>query len=269
MPRIPVLLATLVLLAGCTGETVTTGPVGEAPRATGVRVVDGDTVAATVAGADVVVRLVGINAPERDECHGDDATRALSDALAAGRVRVVAVGTTDRDDFGRLLRAVEVDGRDLGLEMVRAGHALAMSVDHPRAAEYRAAQEEAFAAALGMWGPAACGTPAGTGASIAGIEHDPPGDEAADPNLEWVDIRADEAVDLGGWRLRDESSAHRFDFPAGLTLAPGAVVRVHSGCGADDAATLHWCADTPVWNNGGDTVLLQDPHGNVVDRFGY
>jgi competence protein ComEC len=76
------------------------------------------------------------------------------------------------------------------------------------------------------------------------------------------------AVALGGWVLRDESSANRFPFPDGLLLAPGDQTRVVTGCAAG-ARRLAWCAGSPVWNNAGDTALLLDPAGRVVDRFRY
>jgi hypothetical protein len=68
--------------------------------------------------------------------------------------------------------------------------------------------------------------------------------------------------------LRDESSVHRYLFPDGFTLGPGARVTVRSGWGDDDGDTLHWGAGS-VWSNDGDTVLLLDAAGNVVDRRRY
>jgi hypothetical protein len=68
---------------------------------------------------------------------------------------------------------------------------------------------------------------------------------------------------MTGWTLRDESSTHRYVF-GDLQLPPDAVVRVRSGCGEDRGFDLVWCASDPVWNNAGDTALLQDAAGNIV-----
>ncbi|NIR38769.1 MAG: lamin tail domain-containing protein [Actinobacteria bacterium] len=44
---------------------------------------------------------------------------------------------------------------------------------------------------------------------------------------------------------------------------------MRTGCGSDGGGELHWCADGPVWSNGGDTVILQDTFGNVVAQRRY
>jgi competence protein ComEC len=73
---------------------------------------------------------------------------------------------------------------------------------------------------------------------------------------------------MGGWIIRDASSVHRFEFPVGTSLEPGGSVVVFTGC-TTRSAGLAWCADGPVWNNGGDTVVVQTPEGTVVDRLRY
>jgi len=75
-------------------------------------------------------------------------------------------------------------------------------------------------------------------------------------------------VDLSGWVLRDESSSNRFRFPAGTVLEAGRRLRVVTGCEPPPGA-LAWCATTPVWNNGGDSVILVDGHGRVVAHRRY
>ena len=39
--------------------------------------------------------------------------------------------------------------------------------------------------------------------------------------------------------------------------------------GSDGDGVRYWCSDSAVWSNGGDTVILQDPLGNVVARWVY
>ena len=72
-----------------------------------------------------------------------------------------------------------------------------------------------------------------------------------------------------GWAIRDESSVHRFRFPAGFVLGAGAIVTVRSGPGVDAPDTLYWGADTTVWSNAGDTALLLEPSGAIADRMRY
>lgn len=231
------------------------------------RVIDGDSVRLRDEIGDLEVRLIGVNAPERDECHAERSRAALEDLLAEAAVALTPV---DTDQFGRELAYVAAGGRDVNLALVATGAALATGGDHPRRAAYLAAEEEAFAMQAGLWAPGACG-PATGGLRIAAVAADPDGPDDQDLLGEWTDVAndRDDDVDLTGWVLRDDSSTHRYRFPDGFLLAPGAQVRVVVGCGRDDAVTLHWCSNSPVWSNAGDAALLLDPSGNVAARLRY
>jgi hypothetical protein len=75
----------------------------------------------------------------------------------------------------------------------------------------------------------------------------------------------DSELDLGGWKLRDRSTAKPYVFASGTLLAPGALVHVRSGPGAAKPAPgeLAW-KTANVWNNRGDTAYLEDPGGTVI-----
>jgi micrococcal nuclease len=131
-------------------------------------VVDGDTIRAeTPAGEDLGrIRFLGINAPEiphpgkAGECYGPEATRLLESELHGGaRVTLISdPSQDDRDAYGRLLRYVELDGRDVGLDQVQHGAAAARDSwdDVARYSDYLRAQGPAQAEHRGMWGE--CGT---------------------------------------------------------------------------------------------------------------
>jgi endonuclease YncB( thermonuclease family) len=107
------------------------------------RVVDGDTVEL---GDGRSVRVVGIDAPERGECGFDAATANMQRLVLGERVRLT-VSDEDTDRYGRLLRYVDVGGRDAGLAQINAGLAVARydSRDgygyHPRENRYIAADK--------------------------------------------------------------------------------------------------------------------------------
>ena len=107
-----------------------------------------------------------------------------------------------------------------------------------------------------MWDPDGCGRSSNAAVAVGAVRTDPPGDESQTPNEEWIEIISTGGpVDLTGWGVQDESSSHRFSFPAGFRLAAGAAVRIHTGCGANRATDLYWCVSgSAVWNNDGDTV---------------
>ena len=288
MPRCLVpLVAISVLLASCgiddadsstaatpTKAVATTGPTGTVPPdgtpAELVRVLDGDSIEARLSGTTVEVRLVGINAPERDECHGDAARDALADYLEGKPLTLVATGDEDTDRFGRLLRYVYAEGSGVAEAMLTSGHANVLQGDYSREDALVALTEDAVHAELGMWRPNACGPPLATTLRVTTVEYDPRGPDRDNAAQEYVVITnaGDAPLDLTDWIVRDESSQHRYHFPP-ITLAPGASLRLRSGCGDDGGDDLYWCAGDAVWSNGGDTVLLQDPNGNVVDRVLY
>jgi lamin tail-like protein len=72
-------------------------------------------------------------------------------------------------------------------------------------------------------------------------------------------------IDIGGWRLRDDSKGKPYVFPAGTVVAAGGHVGVRSGPNAakPEPGELAW-KTTSVWNDRGDTAFLEDPSGTVV-----
>jgi len=90
-----------------------------------IRVIDGDTIVVSVDGMEEKVRLVGIDTPEKGECGFAEATQALELLLSLPDLGLVEAGGDDRDRYGRLLRYLDIDGQDPGLELIRAGLAKA------------------------------------------------------------------------------------------------------------------------------------------------
>lgn len=88
------------------------------------RVSDGDTLWVRPDGGrnkPVKVRLLGIDAPERCQAWGEEATVALQQRVLHRRVVVPARG---HDDYGRTLGGLRLaDGEDIGAWMVAHGHA--------------------------------------------------------------------------------------------------------------------------------------------------
>ena len=101
---------------------------------------------------------------------------------------------------------------------------------------------------------------------ISEIDYNPPG---PDYQGEYVEIKNDTSasVNMTAWTLRD-SANHVFSFPA-FVLVPGFSVRVWTRVGTNDAENLFWGRRAAVWNNTGDTAILEDDAGNEIDRFVY
>jgi endonuclease YncB( thermonuclease family) len=268
-PSACLLAAPVLALAACAPPTPDLGAADaipdEATFVEVVEVVDGDSLMLTVDGSPRDARLIGLNAPERDACHGSAATKALTE-LVGGRVSMTT-DTEASDQYGRLLVYLwRADGTLVNAALARGGHAIAASFppNTARQAEIDAAGAEAEDAGAGLW--SACASTEAAAIVLDGLAPDPPGPDTDALVDEWVAFTnpGDAAVDLSGWVLRDASTANRYRFPPGTILEPGARVRVRTGCGTDTATELHWCAPGPVWNNTGDEVIVLDQTGRTV-----
>ena len=278
-----VLVASLALAAcSATADPTTSNEEpGTLPAAVGEPVelryvFDGDSIEVSLAdGTPAEIRLIGINAPEGDECHGDDSRTALEALLADADLSIAADEEDVEeavDQFGRLLRYVHAGNRDVNLSLIASGDALALQSGHSREPEFVAASDAAAADGLGMWSESVCEPQVPVPSiEIADYVFDPQGRDSDNPNDEWVTLTNQDAasVDMTNWILRDESTRHRFIFPGGFRLEHGASVTIHSGCGDPSPQALFWCASDPVWSNGGDTIVLQQAGGIVVARERY
>ena len=243
-------------------------------QGTVVTIFDGDSLQISDDRLLTEVRLVGVNAPEHDECLGDVARETLAAIVeSAGGVVEFAEGGEGVDQFGRSLLYLSAEGVDINALLVATGNAMAIQSGHDRQEHYLDLMEQAFTDGVGIWEFGGCGPPevAEGDVVIADIVFDPPGRDDENLNGEWVVLRntTTRPVDVSGWVLRDESTANRYVFPDGSTLEARSDVRVRVGCGDDGAAERYWCSEGPVWSNGGDTALLLDVHGNVVDLLIY
>lgn len=303
MGRVPanaLLLAALVVLAGCAsavGPTASVTPGGERQAATVIDVVDGDTVEVRFPdGSTDTVRLLGVDTPEVHAANepaefegvpeteageaclrdaGQNASAFVTRRLLDASVTLVFDPLADRrGSYGRLLAYVQLDGQDVNQRLVATGQARVYDSPFSRSDAYYDLEATAQTERRSLWrcrSPDGTATPAADGPlRLAEIQADAPGDDREHLNGEYVVLAnaANEPLDLGGWTLRDGAD-HRYPFPDGFTLAPDARVTVHTGDGVDNATHLYWDAGGPVWNNGGDTVTVLTANGTVVLERAY
>lgn len=115
-------------------------------RVTGVT--DGDSFDLQVNDFDFEIRLHGVDTPEYDQPHGDEATRALSGKIDR---RTVLVRVQDVDDYDRLVGRVIHQGEDINLAMVREGHGWWYRQYARNDEGLEAAEQQARNARLGLW----------------------------------------------------------------------------------------------------------------------
>ncbi|MFB6124148.1 MAG: lamin tail domain-containing protein [Haloferacaceae archaeon] len=270
--------------------------------ATVTRVVDGDTFEVRYRnGTTDTVRLLGVDTPEVHtatdpaEFEGvpdTDAGRAwLRDwghrasefartEVGGERVRLVVDPAADRRGrYGRLLAYVVDGGGVFNRRLLERGYARLYDSSFGRRDAFAAAEAEARANGVGLWGfadgptssDAATPVPdGGTALVVVAVHADADGNDHENRNDEYVAFENAGAtsLDLSGWRVRDAAD-HTYRVPDGVVLGAGDRVTLYTGDGTNTGSALFWGADGAVWNNGGDTVIVVDGDGRVVLRHTY
>jgi len=123
-----------------------------------IRVSDGDTLKAEGHDIQIKVRLVGIDAPETGrkkhdpgQPYSQKSKEYLSDLVLN---KVVDIQGDGLDRYGRVLAVIALDGKDINLEMVKAGLAEVYQGKPPKGFDltpYLKAEQEAREAKRGMW----------------------------------------------------------------------------------------------------------------------
>lgn len=148
--------AAFAFLAFADGGAARSEPVAKA--AVVDHVADGDTIQVQIGNREEDIRFIGIDTPEvflGVECGGPEASASMKRMLRPGdRVRLMRDRSQDnRDHYGRLLRYVEFDGRDLGRQQLRKGWAqvYVFDQDFRRLGSYRRAAAKARNGNRGVW----------------------------------------------------------------------------------------------------------------------
>ena len=123
-----------------------------------VRVTDGDTIKVVNNGKASTIRLVGIDAPETSKGKNQPgqpfsrkSTKHLANLVLKKFAEVKSYGT---DRYGRILGVVFIDGKNLNLEMVKAGLAEVYRGKPAKGLDlepYWSAENEAKKSGIGMW----------------------------------------------------------------------------------------------------------------------
>lgn len=113
------LLANLVAVVNAASDTAH----GPSCAVTGkvIKVTDGDTVKVLDAAKKThIIRLAGIDAPERGQPYGKAASKYLAKQI---NQKIVCITGSKRDRYRRLVGVIWYQNRDINLAMVEAGYA--------------------------------------------------------------------------------------------------------------------------------------------------
>jgi hypothetical protein len=109
--------------------------------------------------------------------------------------------------------------------------------------------------------------PAGGELAVADVNAEPDGDALSEEYVGFENIGS-EAIDMTGYEIHDESGA-TFVIPEGFTLGSGESFRLYTESGEDSETALYWGRSQPVWNDDGDTIVVEDDASEVVLEYAY
>lgn len=114
---------------------------------------DGDTLRANINGQPTTVRLTCVDAPEKKQSFGRQASERLKALLPKGQT--VSVRPVNKDRYGRTVGEVYVNGQSINLQLVREGYAVVYReyINNCKAtkSEYLQAEQQAKSQKLGLW----------------------------------------------------------------------------------------------------------------------
>jgi len=233
-------------------------------------VIDGDTIKLS---NGELVRLLGINAPEKGQKFYEEAKRKLKEILRDKKI-ILERDARDKDNYGRLLRYVFADNIFVNSLLVREGYAKPYMLD---GLKYKREIEEAWnnclkdkknLCALKERCDNSC-------LGIARLNWNAKGNDCENLNDEYVILKnyCNISCNLSGWELSDRSG-NVFIFPE-YVLKPLGKVTIYSGSGTNTEEKLYWNSSgkfcNAIWNNdcNGDTLYLKNLEGKVILEFSY
>lgn len=244
------------------------------------RVIDGDTIEVSIAGAIYKVRYTGIDTPELDDTEArlctlaQEATRYNRQMVEAKTIQLEK-DVSETDEYGRLLRYVYVDDIFVNAELVKLGYARVTT--YPQDVKYRdlllKLEGEAKEAGRGLWAsipPAPSPTGEAPNIQITDIFYD--GIVPRVESDEYVEITnlGGQPQDLAGWVLKDISEGYpSFTFPSYI-LSSDKSIRVYTNEYHPEWGAFSFEYSRAVWNNTEpDVAVLYDNHGIEISRKSY
>jgi len=240
------------------------------------KVIDGDTIKLQTGET---VRLLGINTPEKGQLYYKEATNRLKE-LIEGKEVTLEKDVEDKDQYGRLLRFIFLNGENVNIRLVKEGLATVyiISPNVKYKSELKDAENEAKSLKINLWKP-----PEQEGKKVCDnrcieisyFHWNAAGNDCYNLNDEYVVFKnsCPYSCNLRWWTVKDESSRDPYVFPT-FILESEANVTLYTGCGTNTNTQLYWCSGgyscNAIWNNkGGDTLYLRNSNGELVLTYSY
>lgn len=224
-------------------------------------VIDGDTI---VIPLDLHVRLIGINAPEKDSYYYEE-SKSILEIILKDKDLYLEKDVEDKDQYGRLLRYLYTDDIFVNLEMVKRGFANVYT--NPPNVKYiedlLEAERHAREHDLGLW------KRSGVENIKIEINYDAQGNDNKNLNGEYIVLFNDSDMDfeIGRWNIKD-SARNSYIF-ANYLFESKKRILLFTGNGKDEEGKFFWNSTSPIWNNDHDTLYLRDADGMLIGIYDY
>jgi micrococcal nuclease len=217
------------------------------------RVIDGDTI--ELMGGEKV-RLLGINAPEKNEFYYNESKQKLIELVQEKQIELI-YGETKTDKYGRILAFVLIDEMNVNLMLVRLGLATTYMLEGIPFKE-KLIEEEFFARKneIGLWNK----SESNLINCLNLIE--------LNAEKEFIELNnsCDYTIDLNGLIIKDAGrnkyvfNSFELDFNESIVL--------HSSKGIDLNNSFYWNAEN-IWNNDSDKLFIRDFNGGLILFYEY
>jgi micrococcal nuclease len=230
-------------------------------EATVSKVIDGDTI--QMANGDVV-RLIGVDAPEKGQPYYDEVVDELR--KIEGRSVRLEKDVTNKDRYGRYLRYVFLGDHFVNLELVRSGmvYAYIVNPDSSKKTEFIEAESVARSSGSGVWRR----SDHSNCVVLDELHYNAKGDDSKNLEDEYFVLEnvCSNMVEAVGWSVRN--SFHGIDIPM-FSIGPKSKIVISSGSGENSREKIFLKRQRPVWSNDGDSFYLKDGLGYIVTEKNY
>lgn len=226
-----------------TGKAISNPVSYEREKASATRIVDGDTIHVNINGEDEIIRLLGVNTPEKKKPYYSDAKDFLINEIENKSIELLR-DKEDTDKYDRKLRYIFYNERLINVEILEKGLATSFMLSDLKY-KYKLSNAEEFAQKneIGLWEKSS--------------------DECAgciklsklDAVEEYFIIKniCDFDCDLSGWEVKDDAN----HFFAITNLQAGGEKRYDSK------------TNIKIWNDEGDRFFMRDETGKLVVFWEY
>jgi micrococcal nuclease len=219
------------------------------------RVIDGDTFELENGKR---VRLLGIEAPEKNEFYFEEATNELK-KLVEGKKVLLEKDLVSEDKYGRLLRHVFINGIFVNLHLVENGFANAYFVEpnFKYYSKFLEAEKNAMNRKIGIWKKSE--SPYSGCIKLVDFKYKK-GESVTLENT------CNFSINITGWKIKN-SEGKSYIFPK-IVLKPQRNITLYSDFGVNKGSILY-LNKTDFWMDYGDILILRDEKDNLILAYRY